>query len=102
MRPFESSFGSIVSINAHLALAAGCGFAAWVIWPSSAEGWGFGVIAILLAGAAMSAAGKAVRLAMELRAKTRAIAEFEAQGGSYAPVHVIGERELELMGMLDE
>jgi hypothetical protein len=102
MRPFESSFGSIVSINAHLALAAGCGFAAWIIWPTSTEWWGFGVTAIFLAGAAMTAAGKAVRLAMELRAKKRAIAEFEAQGGSYAPVHVIGERELELMGMLDE
>lgn len=102
MRPFESSFGSIVSINVHLAFAAAGGFAAWAMWPSSAEGWGLGVTAILLAGAAMTAAGKAIRLAMEMHAKKRAIAEFEAQGGGYTPVHAIGERELELMGMLDE
>ncbi len=102
MSPFESSFKTVVAINFNLLAAAGCGFVAWAIWPTSIEWWGFGLIGLLLAAMAITSAGKAVRMAMELRAKNRAMAEFLAQGGGYRPAQVVGEYELEVRGMLDE
>jgi hypothetical protein len=100
MKPFQSNFRSTAAINVNLLAATGCGFSAWAVWPSSVEWWGFGVVSILLGGAAIAAAVKAGSAMIALRAKDRAVADYLAQGARQKSARLVSDRELEEKGLL--
>ena len=42
--PYQSSFGLIVRINVKLLLSLSFTYVAWLIWPDTALGWGWGFL----------------------------------------------------------
>jgi len=102
MRPFESNFGHIVAINVHSFAAVALGIGAWAIWPDTAKGWGFGVIAIMMAIGALSAAIRAIRTAIQLYGQSRLIAAYQEQGARPKSSHMASMETLRTAGMLDE
>ena len=100
MKPFQSNFRSVASINVNLLAATGCGYIAWAVWPSSVEWWGFGVVSILLGGGAIAAAVKALGMMMALRVRDGVIADYLAQGVRQKSARLVSDRELEEKGLL--
>lgn len=100
-KAFRSSARSVVSINIHLLMSAGCAAIAWAIWPQAPEWWGLGVISIILAGGAFVGLIKALREMTALHRKTRALDDYTARGGAPKPARMANLSDLERAGMLD-
>ncbi|MCR5858266.1 hypothetical protein [Mesorhizobium sp. J428] len=95
------NIGVIVAINIQLLFAAACGFGAWAVWPSSPYWWGLGVLGIMLALACLGGISNALRLARELYAKERALADYLAQGGAPKQASLATDAQLRNAGMIE-
>lgn len=100
MNPRSGSLGTIVQVNVQLAMASLCGFAAWQLWPSNAEWWGLGIASVLLGLGSLGGVVGAIRAAVDLHARERALADYLAQGGVPKSSHMAGEQDLRNAGML--
>ncbi|MCB1471022.1 MAG: hypothetical protein KDK08_28540 [Rhizobiaceae bacterium] len=102
MKHFQSNFRSVAAININLLTSLACGFAAWAIWPQSAEWWGLGVLSIMLGLSAIVGVGKALSLMATLYNKGRVMNEYMAQGGKPKSAHMASNTELDRAGMFDD
>ena len=80
MKPFHSSFSTIIEINIKLLLASSIAFIAWLIWPDSMDGWGWGYLSIMMGFSATGVFIGAVQAIIKLYTHDKVIAEYMAQG----------------------
>lgn len=97
-----SHFGHMVRINRNLLGAALLAVLAALSWPESLEWWGFGLISIFCALAALSLAVGAARLMVQIYKKDQAVAVFLAQGKEPKASALVSDRGLRDAGMCDE
>ncbi len=96
--PYSSS-GVILKINTRLLGAAGFGFIAYVIWPSSSEGWGLGLISVLLWVAVGTLLVEALIAMIKLYTRDKAVADYLAQGKKPKSSKMASDDVLKEMGM---
>lgn len=101
MKSFENNFRPLASVNLNALGAVSCGFIAWAIWPTSVEGWGFGMISIFLGVAAIAAVAKVARILMVERRRKQVMADYLAQGARQKSARLVSDRELREKGLLD-
>ena len=99
MKPYQSSLGTIIHINAKLLYATVLAFAAYYSWPSNIKWWGFGFITICAGGAAIGLLVNAIKLAMALYARNRVAEDYLAQGNKPKSSDLASTDELDSAGM---
>ena len=96
-----SRTAAIWRINVLGLTASLIGATAWSVWPETAEWWGFGVLAILLALGALQLVVQALGTAWRLFEHERAVAVFERHGREARSSQMATLDQLKQAGMLD-
>lgn len=99
MVPIPSTFGATVAINVKLLMACGFGYAAWSLWPTSAQWWGLGVTSILLGFGAFGLVLNAVQLMARVYARERALREYLKLGPPPKDAKMASPDQLDQAGM---
>lgn len=102
MTPFQSSLGTIIGINARLLYAAIMSIVAWLIWPDSLRGYGWGFIAICLWLSSFALFVDSAKAALKLYTRDRAMAKYLAQGSKPKTAEMASSDALKKAGMTDE
>ena len=93
--------GAILRINGWLLYATLVGAFAWWLWPTRAEDWGYGMTSIILGLAAISGVIEAIKTAVKLTARDKAIARYMAQGNKPKTAEMASADALRNAGMTD-
>ena len=99
IRP-PSSIGALVRINMKAFLACCLCAAAYLLWPETLRWWGLGIISI---GCGLSALGlglDALRTAMKLHMRRKALSAYAAQGSRPKTARMTSPETLKNSGML--
>lgn len=99
MKPYQSSLGTIIHINAKLLYAAILAFAAYYAWPSNIKWWGFGFITICAGGAAIGLLVNSFALAMKLYTRNKAAEKYLKQGNKPKSSDLASTDDLDSAGM---
>ncbi len=99
--PYQSSFGSIVQINAKLLLAFSFTFIGWLIWPDTALGWGWGFLSICLCLSALGLFIEAIKAIIRLFVRDRALEKYMAQGNKPKSAELASDDALKSSEMID-
>lgn len=102
MNRAPSSFGTILKINLSFLGACVLSFVAWAIWPSSPEWWGFGLLSIILGGAAVGNIFSALRAMVKLYEREKELARFAATSRAPTPSDLADHEALRNAGMIDD
>jgi hypothetical protein len=102
MTPYQSSFGTIIGINARLLYAALMSSLAWYIWPDSMRGYGWGFLSICLWLSSFALFVEACKAALKLYARDRAVSKYLAQGNKPKTAEMASNDALRNAGMTDE
>lgn len=99
MSPYPSRFGATLAINVKCLCAFGLGWISWRIWPDTAEGWGLGVLSIMIAAAAVFSAADAVKLMARVYQRDKAVHDYLAQGRAPKSSKIASDDQLANAGM---
>jgi len=99
-KAFQSSFGTVVQINVKLLLATGFAAAAYLIWPDSLRGYGWGFLSICLGGAALGLFIEALKAMTSLYRRRKVLGEFMARGKTPKSARLASEEDMRKAGML--
>ena len=102
MNPFQTSNGATAQINSKLFLAFICALAAWLIWPTNPQWWGFGLISIMLAAGAFLAFIDALQSMKKIYMRDKAMAEYMAQGNKPKSSKLASTDALRKAGVIHE
>ena len=100
--PFKRSKSRIWAINSQLLGTALCAFASWVLWPSSYEWWGFGLLSIIMALGSILGLHGAIKAMSALYERDKMIADYEDLGGAPKSSRMASEDQLRDAGMLHD
>ena len=99
---FKSRFSRIWNINGQLLGAATCAFVAWLLWPSSYEWWGFGVLSIIMAFGTVLGLIGAIKSMAALYDRDKMIIDYGTLGAAPKSSRMASEDQLRDAGMLDD
>lgn len=99
MKPYQSSLGTIIQINAKLLYATVLVFAAYYVWPSNIKWWCFGFITICAGGAAIGLLVNVIKLAMALYARNWVAEDYLKQGNKPKSSDLASTDDLDSAGM---
>ena len=99
IRP-PSSFGALLRINLKAFWAVCLGVAAYLLWPTTLEWWGLGFISICFGLSALGLMVNALRTAMKLHLRRKALEAYAAQGSRPKTAQMASEQALKNSGML--
>jgi hypothetical protein len=99
--PVKTPFAMILGVNGHLLTCVLLSFAAWAIWPSTAEWWQLGLMSVMLAVLAFSKFCTAIRAMTKIYLREREIARHMALGQVDRPSELAGRDALRRAGMTD-
>lgn len=100
-QPSRGRFETIIHVNLQLLGATVCGFSARVIWPSTPEWWGLGLLSIILGLAALTGIANAAKAMIGLYNRDRIIAAYMAQGGAPKSARLVTTEQLRQAGMVE-
>ncbi len=101
MSALTRSFGTIVSINAHLLGAVLYGWLAYVLWPTDIIWWGFGFISMICGFGSGLALIEALKKMTALYVRDRALASYRAQAKSQTNAELASNDALRKAGVID-
>lgn len=101
MTPFQSSGATVLAINGQLFGATITGALAVWLWPDTPQGWAFGLLSILLGAASFSAIINAVKAAVKLYQRDKALSQYLAQGAKPKTAQMASSDALRNAGMID-
>ena len=102
MTATKTPIGAILKVNGHFLQASLFVGVAWLIWPTSPEWWGFGLLSILLGAAALASLIAALRAMTKLYVRERELARFVATARTADPSDLADQDALKDAGMFDE
>lgn len=102
MKPVTSSIGAVFLINAQLLGASLLGITGWLIWPSSPEWWGFGLVSIVLGACAAANTIGALRTILKVYVRERELARLAATSRAPDPSDLADQNTLKNAGMLND
>ena len=95
-------FGTVVSINVNLLVAAGTGFLAWACWPTSAGWWQAAVISVVLGMLSLAALIHAFGLIFKVHRRERELAAMLRRGRPQQGADFVRPRALRKARMTDD
>ena len=98
----KTPFSSIVAVNGHMLLAFLTGGIAWLIWPTSPEWWGLGLMSIILGAASFSSTVTAVRSMAKIFSREKEISRFTANSRAPEPSDLASSDALKKAGLIDD
>ena len=98
----KTPFSSIVAINGHMLLAFLTGGIAWLMWPTSPEWWGLGVMSIILGAASFSSTITALRSMLKVFSREKEIARFTSNSRAPEPSDLADSDALKRAGLIDD
>jgi hypothetical protein len=98
----KTPFSSVLAINGHFLLAFLTGGIAWLIWPTSPEWWGLGLMSIILGAASFSSAITALRSMTKIYVREKEIARFTANSRAPDPSDLADTNALRKAGLIDD
>lgn len=101
MSQHKSGRSVVFKINMNLLGAFSYGVAAWLIWPDSLKGWGFGLISIILGVAAPAQLVRAIIMMAEFHTREKEFAEFEENNRAAEPSELASVDDLRRAGMIE-
>lgn len=102
MTATRSPSGSVLLVNGHFLQAFFLCGVAWLIWPTSPEWWGFGLLSICLGGAGFACFVAALRAMAKLYVREREIARFSATAREPVLSDLADREALKSAGMIDD
>lgn len=102
MSAIKTPIGAILKVNGHLLMAFLYGGSAWLIWPTNPKWWGFGLMSILLGGAALASLIAGFRAMTKLYVRERELARFARTAREPMPSDLADADALKKAGMFDE
>lgn len=101
MKPFQPSAGIVAGINFKMLGAFATGITAYALWPDTVFYWPLGLISLLLAFASASLLIEALKAAVKLYVRDKAIALYLAQGARPKTAKMASGDALRKAGMID-
>ena len=98
----QTPFNSILVINGHFLLAFLTGGIACLIWPTSPEWWGLGLISIILGTASFTSTVTALRSMAKVYIRKKEIARFTANSRAAEPSDLADSIALKKAGLIDD
>lgn len=98
----KTPFNSVLAINGHFLLAFMTGGIAWLVWPTSPEWWGLGVMSIILGAASFGSTATALRSMAKIYIREKEIARFTANSRAPESSDLADENALRRAGVIDD
>ena len=98
----KTPFRSVLAINGHLLLAFLAGGIAWLIWPTSPEWWGLGLMSMVLGAVSFISTVTAVRSMAKIYYREKEIARFTANSRAPDPSDLADTNALKKAGLIDD
>ena len=95
------SLGAVLRVNLHLFMSTLSGVIAWFIWPETVEGWGFGLIALILWANVFVCLVTALREMTQLYLRDKAVAAIIAGSNISKSDQLASMDDLRRGGMID-
>lgn len=102
METFNRSGETVVAINGLWLYGAVQLGAAYWLWPSKPEWWGFGLMSILVAAGGLVSVVQALKLMQKDWHRRRAISEMQSRGGKPKDSKLASRKMLKEQGMIDD
>ena len=98
----KTPVSAILKINGHFLFAALQGGASVLLWPSSLEWWGFGLLSVLLGLSAVASVVTALRDVAKVYAREKEVARFTAMSRAPEPSDLADQDALKSAGMIND
>jgi hypothetical protein len=102
MAAVKTPIAAFLAVNGHLLAAFLLGFAAFAIWPQTAQWWQLGVMSVMLAVLAVAKLCAGIRAMTKIFLREREIARLMALGRADRPSELAGTDALRHAGMTHE